>query len=199
MSNRGKTILLTFVDHLLCMVLQLFGLFAFSWLLNSVWGSVIYSVVFTLILFGMLYARVHNAAKRDLRKKENCPGLSEGILMVLPLCVFNLFIVLIFGLIQSNIIPIRDIVVNTVYTFPDNEARVMTEVLLYDSIVPFVRIWFGVLVGFMQEETSAWILLLMPILNLLAGFLGYLAGTKKFFLSELLFKAKEKVKEKFNE
>ena len=40
---------------------------------------------------------------------------------------------------------------------------------------------------------------IMPILNLLAGFLGYLAGSKKIFLSDYIFVVKEKVKEKFNE
>ncbi len=199
MTNRVKTMLMTFVDYLLCMVLQLLGLFIFSWLINFSWGYPVYSVIFTLVLFGMLYIRTHKAAKRDLRKKENCPGLSEGIIMVLPLAVLNFLIILLFGLIQYNIIPIRDMVISTVYTFPDNEPRVMTEISLLDTITPFVRIWFGVLVGFMTEKTSALVLLVMPVLTLLAGFLGYLAGKKKFFLSDVLFSAKEKVKEKFNE
>ncbi len=199
MSNRVKTMLMTFVDYLLCVVLQLLGMFIFSWLLNFSWGYMAYSLIFALILFGMLYSRTHNAAKRDLRKKENRPGLSEGIMMVLPLAALNLFLILIFGLIQFNVVPVRDLVVSTVYTFPDNEPRIMTEISLYESIVPFIRIWFGVLVGFMSEKTSVLVLLLMPILNLAAGFLGYLAGTKKFFLSDVLFTTKEKVKEKFNE
>ncbi len=199
MTNRKKAMLMMFADYLLCLLLQLFGLFIFAWMLSYSWGYPAYSALFSLILFGLLYSRAHNTAKRDLKQKDLHRTAAEGLILATPLAAFNLLLILLFALIQSNIIPIRDIVMNTVYSFPDNEPRVATDVLLIDYITPFIRIWFGMLIGFMQENTSALLLLLNPVLTLAAGFLGYLAGRRKFYLSDLIFSAKEKVKDKFNE
>ena len=199
MNNRIKTMLLLFGDYLICLLLQLLCLLAFSMLLKYQWGNVVYSVFLTFILFGMIYSRTHRAAKRDMLLKTE-RSMGEGFIMALPLTIFNFLIALAFLLIQSNIIPIRDMVVNTVYSFPENEPRVVTDILLIDYVTPIVRAWFRSLVGFMKSgTTSAPQLFLVPALNLVAGGVGYIAGRKKFFLSDHLFVAKEKVKEKFNE
>ena len=96
MKNRTKTALLMFVDYLLCILLQMFGLFVFSWMLQFSWGHPAYSIIFSLTLFGLLYSRAHKAAKRDSRLKENQPGMWEGLRIALPLAVFNLVIILIY-------------------------------------------------------------------------------------------------------
>ncbi len=198
MSNRVKTMLLLFCDYLLCLLLQLICLMTFSMLIKFSLGSLLYSVFFCLVLFSMLYSRTHFAAKKDLLKKVKRP-IYEGFIMALPLAAFNLLLAVGFSLIQSNLIPVRDIVLDTLYSFPDNAPRVATDVLLIDVLTPWIRAWFGTFLGFMQQGVPAFLPFIMPILNLLAGFLGYLAGSKKIFLSDYIFVVKEKVKEKFNE
>ncbi len=198
MSNRVKTMLMSFFDYGLCLFLELLCLVVFSILFKYTWGNILYSVIFCLILFGMLYSRTHRAAKNDMLHKVERPTY-EGLIMVLPLAIVNFVVALGFALIQSGLIPVGDIVLETVYSFPENEPRVAMDVLLIEVITPIIRLWFATLMGFMREGTNAVLLFLMPVLNLVAGFLGYIAGKKKFFLSDHIFVAKEKVKEKFNE
>ncbi len=198
MKNRKKTSLMLFVDYLICLLLQVLCMMAFAMILKYNWGNAIYSIFFIFINFGMLYARTHRAAKTDRLQKSQRTHF-EGVYMALPLAIVNFVFALGFFLIQSNVIPVRDLVVNTVYGFPENEPRVMTEILLIDYITPVVRLWFSAFMGFMQGKTPAGLLFLMPLINLVAGGAGYVAGEKKFFLSEHIFVAKEKVKEKFNE
>lgn len=198
MSNRKKTMLMLFVDYLLCLLLELFGLILFSWMLKFPWGYPAYSTLFTLVLFGLLYSRIHSAADRD-RKHKELKKPTEGLVMAAPLVCFNLLIILIYALMQYNVIPVRDVLMNTLYSFPDDAPRVVTKLYLIDYITPVVRIWFGHLVGFMTETTTPLLLLISPLVALAAVFLGYFAGGKRFYIADVIFKAKEKVKEKFNE
>ncbi|MBR6728865.1 MAG: hypothetical protein IKL80_01790, partial [Clostridia bacterium] len=147
MSIRKKTMLMLFVDYLLSILIQLFGLFVLSWMLDYSWGFCAYSVIFTLVLFGMLYSRVHNAADKALKRKELKPA-TEGLIMAAPLAIFNLVVILFFALVKSNLLPIGDAVMNTVYTFPDNQPRVETHVLFIEYLTMIIRVWFGFLVGF---------------------------------------------------
>ncbi len=198
MTNRVKTMLMLFLDYGLCLLLALLCLLGFSMLFKFTWMNILYSVFFCLVLFGLLYSRTHRAAKKDMLHKVERPWY-EGLVMALPLAILNLVLALGFALIQSNVIPVRDIVLETSYSFPDNSPRVVTDFLLIDGVIPVIRFWFATLVGFMPESTNAAPLFVMPLLNLAAGLLGYVAGKKKFFLSDHIFIAKEKFKEKFNE
>ena len=198
MSIRKKTMLMLFVDFLICLLIQLFGLFILSWMFKYNWGYPVYSIAFCLTLFGLQYSRVHNAADREIKRKELKPA-SEGLIMAAPLVVFNLAIILLFACMQKNIIPARDVIVATLYSFPDDAPRVVTHMYLLDYITSGIRIWFGHLTGFLREETPVAILLISPAITLLAGFLGYVASRKKFYLSEFIYKVQEQLKEKFNE
>lgn len=198
MTNRVKTMLWLLFDYALCLFLAFVCMFAFSIILKFTWGNILYSAFFCVVLFGLLYSRTHRAAKNDMLHKVERPWY-EGLIMVLPLAILNFVLALGFTLIQTNVVPVRDVVVDTVYSFPDNAPREATNVLLIDVLTPVVRAWFAILVGFMREGTKAALLFVMPVLNLAAGLLGYIAGRKKFFLSDHVFTAKEKVKEKFNE
>ncbi len=199
MTIRKKTMLMMFADFGVCLALQLIGLFILSWMFRFSWGYVVYSIIFTLIFFGMIFSRAHNTAKRNLLHKDLTKTKAEGLLLAAPLAIFNTLLIVLFALIQSNIIPLRDLVVNTIYTFPDNAPRIATDVFLIDYIIGFLRIWFGGLIGFMPEKTTPLILLISPASTLLAGFLGYFAGLKKFYLLDMFIVAKKKVVNKFNE
>ncbi len=198
MSIRKKTMLMLFVDYVVCLIIQFLFLLFSTWMFKADWVFKAYSLVFSLVFFGKLYSRTHKAAKRDLLHKELKP-LTEGLIMAAPLAIFNLLVILFFGLVKNNILPIRDVVVQSYYTFPDNEPRMITEVFFIDYLTTIVRVWFSSLIGFCQDSTPVLLLLVSPIMTLAAGFLGYVAGSKKFYLSDLIYKTKEKVKTKFNE
>jgi len=199
MSNIKKTMLLLFVDYIICAVVQILGLVFFSWLLKYSWGYPAYSVAACLLLTGLVYVRVHNAATRDVKRKLERNPYAEGIYLALPLAICNLLFIGLFVLLQANIIPLRDVVVKTMYSFPDDAPRVMTEVRVIDYVTPFVRLWFGMAVGFLGEQTQALRLLIVPAVILMGGWLGYVAGIKNFCLSEKLTGMMTKIKNKFNE
>jgi len=199
MTNRKKTALFMFVDYLICLLLQLIGLIIFSWMLNFSWGYFVYSVLSSLVLFGLIYSRAHGAAQKDIRHKELKSPLTEGLLLVAPLVIFNLLIIGVYALLAANIIPASFVLIKILYSFPENQPRVATEVFLLDYITPFVRIWFGTLVGFLGDKTSPLCLLISPAITLLAAFCGYFAGSRKFFISNTIVKVQKKIKNKFNE
>ena len=192
---------LMLVDYLLVLLLSIFGIFILSWMLDYSWGYWVYSGVFTLIFFALIYSRAWNTAKKELRNKERAPKFSDGFIISLPLLVFTLLITVAFGLIYYNIIPIRNNVIDIVYSFQANEPRVRTEILLIDYLTPIVRLFCAPLIGFMQEagKTSPIIMLLLPALTVVASMLGYFLGMKKYYISDEIMKVSEKVKEKFNE
>lgn len=197
-----KNSLFMFLDYLLVLLLCVLGIFIFSWMLEFSWGYLVYSIVFTLVLFGMIYSRAWKTAKKELKNKERKPKLSDGVLLSLPLTIFNLIVIAAFALILYNIIPIRDNVVSIAYSFAENEPRVRSEILLIHTLIPVVRIWFAPLIGFMQvsgNDTSPLILLITPVVTAVASMLGYFLGMRKYYISEGIVNVTEKVKKKFNE
>ena len=197
-----KNSLLMFADYLLVLLLCLFGIMVFSWMLSFSWGYAAYSVIFSLLFFGMIYSRSWKTAKKELKNKERQPRLTDGLLLSLPFAVFNLLIIAFYALVLYDIIPIRDNVMNIVYSFAENEPRVRSEITFISYVTPLVRIWFAPLIGFMQtggDETSPLIMLISPVLTVAASVLGYYLGMRKYYLSDNIVKVSEKVKEKFNE
>ena len=184
MSNRVRTMLLFFVDYLVCIVFQIFGLVFLSWALDFPWVDPVYSILFSLVLFARVYRRGNKAAGRDLRNHEKKPLFFDGLLMVLPLVVFQLVIIFAYRWVQGN--PLGGTVVNVIYSFPDNLPRVAKEITLAESLVPYLRIWFGSVMGFMGQGFSALVALLVPLSHVLAGFFGYLAGLKHFYILDFL-------------
>ena len=198
MSKRVKTMLMMFLDYGLCLLLSLLTLAVFAMLFKFTWANITFSTLVCLAMFGLVYSRSHRAAKSDMLYKVE-RSWYEGLMLVLPLAVLNFVLALAFTLIQIDLVPVRDIVVDISYSFPDNAPRVANEILLIDAITPVVRLWFAPIIGYMRESTPGALLFVVPLINLVGGFLGYIAGQKKFFLSDYIFVAKEKVKEKFNE
>lgn len=200
MVSDRKCKAMLFVDYLLTLLFSLFGLMLFSWLFKFSWGYPVYSVLFTLIFFGLIYSRCWNKAKSDIKYQKDEVRLTRAVKMVLPLTIVFLVIIALFALVKYNIIPIRDIVVDVRYILEENQPRQTYNVLLFDNIVPIVRILFTFLVGFQPEqETSELIFLIAPAITLLGGILGYYAGMRKFYISEVILKTQQKAKDKFNE
>lgn len=189
-----------FVDYLLIIVFSLLGLMILAWMLGNPIGEAVYSTIFTLVLFGLIYSRAWNTAKRDIKTYNNeQPYWYKGLIMCIPLLAFNLLIAGLFALVQANIIPVRDIVVSATYSFPENEARQLVETTFGMAVTPFVRVYFSNLVGFLGGGTPPVVLFAGQLVIPVAAFLGYYAGMRKFYLSEVITKTSGKVKDKFNE
>ena len=187
---------LMLVDYLLTLILSIFGIFILSWMLDYSWGYWVYSGVFTFIFSALIYSRAWNTAKRELRNKERKPRVSDGVILSLPLLVFTSLIVIAFGLIYYNIIPIRDNVVDIVYSFKANEPKLRTEILLIDYLTPIVRLIFAPLIGFMHKvgKTSPLTMLIIPALTVCASTLGYYLGMKKYYISDEIMKVSTKLR-----
>ncbi len=196
-----KSSFLMFLDYLLILVLWLLGIFIFSWMLELKGGFIIYSILYTLIFFGMMYSRAWKAAKIELKNKERTPHVTDALLVCMPFVLFNMIIILGYSLIFYNVIPIRDNVVDIIYSFEPNMPRVRNEILLINNLSPIVRIWFAPFAGFLTiaEKYSPVIFLISPIITIVASLLGYFLGLRKYYLSDTIMNISEKVKEKFNE
>ena len=180
MISDRKCKLMLFVDYLLTLLLCVFGLFILSWLLNYSWGYIAYSVLFTLVFFGLVYSRCWNKAKSDLKYQKETVKLTTALRMVAPLTIFFLVIAALFALIKFNIIPIRDIVTEVRYVLEENQPRQVHNIVLFDTVVPIIRILFSFLIGFQPaDSTSALTLLIAPAVTVLAGVLGYRPGCEK--------------------
>ncbi len=200
MISDKKCKLMLFADYLIVLVLSLFGLMIFSWLLQYSWGFPLYSVVFTLIYFGMIYSRCWNKAKSDLKYHKEDLRYVRAFRLVLPLTVTLLVLIALFALIQYNIIPIRDLVTSVRYVIEENQPRRAENVVLFSTIVPVMRVLFAFVNGFQPlDSTQTAVFLIAPAVTVAAGFAGYYAGLRKFYLSEVIFKAQQKAKDKFNE
>ncbi len=195
MSQRIKSMLMMFADYGICLLLQILGIFALSLVESFSWGYPLYSALFCLVIFIFHYVRTHKAGRRIDAKKS----LWEGLLIALPLTLFHLLIIGGFALLSSDLTALGDTVVKTVYSFPDDAPRVATNVTLAETITPIVRLWFSPIVGFIREKTNVLVLLIVPLLTLSGGFLGYLAAQKKFYFAEHFAAFSQKVADKFNE
>ncbi|MBE7035576.1 MAG: hypothetical protein E7402_05650 [Ruminococcaceae bacterium] len=199
MSFHKKTTLFMFVDYGICFLLQFFGLYIMVLVQNIPWGPPLYSILFCAILFIFHYVRTNKAARHDLTYETGAHSPWTGLFLALPLVVLHLIIIGFYALIQTDFLPLGDIVIRTVYEFPDNAPRQAVDFILLDYATPVVRLWFFSLLGFTSEKTSALLLLIVPVLTLIAGWTGYLAGLKNFSALEAYDALQKKLIKKFND
>ncbi len=198
MSNRVKTMLWFFADYAFCIMCQLLGVVLLSWAFRFSWANPVYSILFCLLLFCRFYIRGKKAGKIDLRNHDKKPLAFDGILMVLPLVLVHLVIILCYELLRANVIPFAHVVTNTIYSFPLDAERVVEIIHLPETLVPYLRIWFGSVMGFMGKGYNGWIALLVPVMSLMAAGGGYLAGIRKFYILDFLIERWESIIERFN-
>ncbi len=199
MNRRRKNMWMMFGDYLILLIIQAFTLLAFSWLLDFAWGAICYSAICAVVVFFMPYTRAHKAAVYDLKNKEQRPNSWGGVRLVLPFFIVTSLIALFYVLLDTNVLPFRDVVLNTLYQFPDDAPRVETQVFLIDTVSVYIRIFYAPFIGFMQGKTPHGVLFLLPVLYGVGACLGYFAGLRGFYLGKHLFRFKDVVVEKFNE
>ncbi|MBR5156996.1 MAG: hypothetical protein IKW59_04425 [Clostridia bacterium] len=200
MMTDKKCILMMFAEFLLTLLISVFGFMLLSWTFDYSWGMPVYSIIFTLVFFAFIYCRMWNKAKSDIKYQKENVSLKHAFKVILPLAAFLAVIVALFGLIKLNIIPVRDIVTDVQYILEENQPRQIHEVLLIDNLNLVMRALFIFLIGFFKSsDTSVLILFVAPAVVVVAGLLGYFAGMRKFYLSDVIAGAQQKVKDKFNE
>lgn len=195
--NTKKYYFLPFLDNLLAsLVSLLFTMFFGSWFENQIFG-VVSGVFMTLVMCGFIYSRMWKLSRNNTRYDYGLKP-SDGVRFLLPLVIFHLALILFFFLAQSDIIPLKNIVLKTYYTFPDNLPRVPVCISPFDYVTVFTRFWFSYMLGFSQE-THLWLMLTFPVLTLLSGVLGFRLGAENKEMLEGYVKASKKIKKKFSE
>lgn len=192
--SRKKLKASLFLDYILNLVLAGLGFIALSWLFNFSWGSLAYSIIFTVSLFMLMYSKGALAAKIDLRSGST--PLINAIKVSIPLALTLLLITGVYSLFIFNIIPIGNIVLTTTTT----EAGETLTFMVKDLSSVIVRILFLNLTGFMKGSLANPLLLLASPLVIVSGACtGYFFGRKKIFLLDVFIKVKDYIIGKFNE
>ncbi len=199
MSNRVKTMLWFFLDYGFCILCQLIGVVLLSWAFKFSWAGPVYSIFFCILLICRFYIRGKKAAKKDMWNHDKEPSAYEGLLMVLPIVLVHLAVIIAYELLKANIIPFANVLTETVYSFPVDAQRVVREIFLPEALVPYLRIWFGSVMGFMGSSYKLWLACLVPVMNLVAAFGGYLAALKKFYIADFLLDCWDSIIERFND
>lgn len=192
--SRKKLTASLFIDYILTLVLSGLGFIALSWLFNFSFGSFVYSLIFTLALFGLTYSKGATAAKIDLRLGYT--PMTNALKLIFPLAIVLLVLIGVYSLIIYNIIPIGDIVLKTL-TAENGEALTF---MVKDAASVAMRILFLNLTGFMKGSlANPLLLLLSPLVAILGVMTGYFFGRKKIYFLDVFIKIKDKILSKFNE
>lgn len=195
--NRKKYYVLPFLDNLLAVLVSLlFTMFFGSWFQMKAFGIAM-GLIMTLVMCGFVYSRMWKLSRKNTRYGYGLKP-SDGVKFVLPLAIFSLLVILFFFLAQQNIIPLKEIVLKTYYTFPDNQPRVAVHISPFDYVTIFTRFWFAYLLGFSQN-THVYIFVIAPILMVLSGALGFRLGAENKEVLDQYVKTVKKAKDKFNE
>lgn len=195
--NTKKYYFLPFLDNLLAVLVSLlFTMFFGSWFQYKFFG-IAAGIFMTLVMCGFIYSRMWKLSRKNIRYDYGLKQ-SDGVKFILPLTIFNFLLIMFFWLAQLNIIPLKDIIIKTYYTFPDNLPRMPVHISYFDYITLLVRFWFAYLIGFSQE-TYVLLLLIVPVLTVLSGMLGFELGKANKEILNGYAKASNKIKKKFNE
>lgn len=192
-----KYYFLPFLDNLLAVLVSLlFTMFFGSWFTNRIFGFIC-GVAFTLVMCGLVYSRMWKLSRKNTRYGYGLAA-SAGIKFVLPLCLFGFLVILLYILADHGIIPLKDMIIKTYYTFPENLPREAVHITPFDYFTVGVRFWFSYLLPFGTNPPS-WLFCISPVLAAISGAVGYKLGAENKEVLEGYVKVVDKVKDKFNE
>ena len=192
-----KYYFLPFLDQVIAILISLlFTMFFGSWFTNKIFGFVM-GLAMTFVFCGLIYSRIWKLSRQNVRYDY---GLKEnaGVKFVLPLALFSLALIFLYVLAKHNIIPLKEIIAKTYYTFPDNLPREKIVITGLDYFTMGIRLWFSSFLGFTQDM-PVWLMCLSPILAVFSAFLGFRLGAENNEILEGYIKLSNKVKDKFNE
>jgi hypothetical protein len=190
-----KNYFLPFLDNLKAIGLSiLFLLFFGSWLVSPVF-SAIFTFAMLAALFGLIYSRMWKLSRKNTQRKIGLTA-KDFLKFIMPLVIFELVVITFYCLCEAGIVPLDKIILESYYRFPDNAARELVQVSLFDYIGPVIMLWFSYLVG---VASKGYVLFIAPLISLAATMSGYYLGSDNKQIQEYYIKATEKAKKKFNE
>lgn len=195
MINTKKYYFLPIVDHITAVVITIVMMLLFgTWLSIPAVGAI--ATFFTLLtLCGRTYVRMWKLSQKNTLRQY---GLTKNDFMkfALPIVIIDLVLIVFYLLCEYNIIPLKDIVTNTYYTFPDNLPREIKTTTAFEYAGLVVKLWFFFLTLIAK---NVYVFLLAPVLSFLSIMLGYKLGAKSKEITNVFVKVTEKAKKKFNE
>jgi len=195
--NTKKYYFLPFVDYLLALLVTLlFTMFFGSWFTNKIFGFIM-GTALTLTMCGFVYSRMWKLSRNNTRYGYGLDS-SYGMKFALPLTITTLLIAIVYCLAEYDVIPLKDTILKTYYTFPDNLPRKSVHITVFDYATVFVRFWFFYFAGF-STKNVIWLYFLSPLLILFFSSLGFRLGAENKEMLEKYAKLMRKAKDKFNE
>ena len=195
MISTKKFYFLPFVDNLTAVGVSLLIVFLFGSWLNFPAFSAISAFFMILTLCGRIYVRMWNLSRKNTLRNY---GLTKNnfVKFILPLVIFDVILAVFYCLCEFDIIPLKDVIVKSYYSFPDNAKRELLSISAFDYLGVVVRLWFMYLITFFK---NGFVLFLAPALSFVSAMLGYYLGDKNIQISSGYLKLTEKAKNKFNE
>ena len=193
--NTKKYYFLPIVDHITAIVITVVMMLLFgTWLLIPAVSAV--ATFFTLFtLCGRTYVRMWKLSQKNTLRNY---GITKNDFMkfALPIVIIDLVLIVFYLLCEYNIIPLKEVITNTYYTFPDNLPREIKTNTAFEYVGLVVKLWFFFLTLIAK---NVYVFLLAPALSFLSIMLGYKLGAKNKEITNVFVKVTEKAKEKFNE
>ena len=193
--NTKKYYFLPIVDHITAIVITVVMMLLFgTWLLIPAVSAV--ATFFTLFtLCGRTYVRMWKLSQKNTLRNY---GITKNDFMkfALPIVIIDLVLIVFYLLCEYNIIPLKEVITNTYYTFPDNLPREIKTNTAFEYVGLVVKLWFFFLTLIAK---NVYVFLLAPSLSFLSIMLGYKLGAKNKEITNVFVKVTEKAKEKFNE
>ena len=195
MIRTKKYYFLPFLDNLVAVGISFLLLILFGNWFNSPTFASIATFFMLFTLCGRIYVRMWNLSRKNTRYHY---GLDKNdfLKFILPLVIFDLVIVIFYCLCELNVIPLKNIIVATYYTFPDNAKRELVEISLFEYIAPCVKAWFSYLICILH---NGFVFFIAPILSFVSAMLGFKLGAKDKQIINVFLKVTQKAKDKFNE
>ena len=195
MIRTKKYYFLPFLDNLTAvgisfLIIILFG----DWLHSPVFAAVAtFFMLFTLC--GRIYVRMWNLSRRNTRYRY---GLTQNdfFKFIMPLIVFDLVVIVFYLLCDIGIIPLKNVIVVSYYSFPDDAKRELIKISLFEYLTPFVRGWFAYLIRILSNNLMFF---LAPVLSFVSAMAGYKLGAEDKEILNLFLNITKKAKDKFNE
>lgn len=195
MPNKKKFYFLPFLDNLKAIGMSILFIFIFgTWYNNAIFRT-IFTMISLLFLCGFIYFRMWKLGKKNVQRYWELK-VSDCVKFMLPLVIFEAVIIIFYFLCEKDIIPLRDIVLKSYYSFPENLPRELVKVSVFDYVVPVINLWFSYLTG---VAASPLVYIIAPVASLFSAVFGFKMGMNGKELQMYYIKATDKVKDKFNE
>lgn len=195
MPDKKRFYFFPFLDNLKAIGIGLLFMFIFgSWYNNAIFRTV-FTMISLLFLGGFIYSRMWKLGKKNTQRKWGLE-ISDCVKFMLPLIIFEVAIIIFYFLCEKNIIPLRDIIIKSYYSFPENLPRELVKVSVFDYVIPVINLWFSYLTG---VAATPLVYLIAPAFSLASAVFGFKMGSGGKELQDYYIKATDKVKDKFNE